>query len=297
MDVRRRHLIACATQALLPGIALAKAPAAIQPMSHLQQTFSLARHDGYTAWRVTIRQPAGPAPAQGWPVAYMLDGNAVLQALPSHAPLAQGLLLVAVGYDTNDRFDTASRAWDYTPLPPGAHGSAPDPRSAARLNGGADLFLAFLLRLHGELAAHWHIDPRRRTLYGHSYGGLFVLHALLTQPGAYDRYVAASPSLWWHAPFMAQRITGAPQRPASMPRGALLVLAGGAERVRQERCQDCASGAPTPGQAERFVQDISARPDLHARFRMLPGLSHGETLNASLPWALRMASAASACLD
>lgn len=306
MDVGRRSLLACAAQALLPGLALAgparrgqvcgdRLPDMPGPTQSLRQTFLHRRMDGHTDWRITIRQPAGQPPAGGWPVIYLLDGNAVLQALSEHERLAQGLLLVAVGYDTSERFDTASRAWDYTPLPPGARGSAPDPRASTRLNGGADAFLAFLRQLHDEIGTQWPIDPRRRTLYGHSYGGLFVLHALLTQPQAFDRYVAASPSLWWHAPLMTQRIASAPQRVPALPRAELLVLAGGAERVRQQRCTSCATGTPTPGQAEGFVRDISARPDLHAAFRLLPGLSHGETLNASLPFALRLAAAAGNC--
>jgi uncharacterized protein len=34
-------------------------------------------------------------------------------------------------------------------------------------------------------------------LFGHSFGGLFVVHVLLTQPQAFAEYIAASPSIWW----------------------------------------------------------------------------------------------------
>lgn len=38
----------------------------------------------------------------------------------------------------------------------------------------------------------------REALYGHSYGGLFALHALFTRPDSFDCYMASSPSIWWN---------------------------------------------------------------------------------------------------
>ncbi|KAL4969815.1 alpha/beta hydrolase [Aspergillus stella-maris] len=42
----------------------------------------------------------------------------------------------------------------------------------------------------------------RRALFGHSYGGLFVLHTLFTRPAAFNVYLAASPSIWWNERFI-----------------------------------------------------------------------------------------------
>ena len=39
------------------------------------------------------------------------------------------------------------------------------------------------------------VDPSRRTLWGHSFGGLFTLYALLARPGSFARYAAISPSI------------------------------------------------------------------------------------------------------
>ena len=36
------------------------------------------------------------------------------------------------------------------------------------------------------------------TLAGHSFGGLFTLYTLFTATDTFDRYVAMSPSLWYH---------------------------------------------------------------------------------------------------
>lgn len=38
----------------------------------------------------------------------------------------------------------------------------------------------------------------RDALYGHSFGGLFVLYALVTRPDLFDTYLCASPALFWN---------------------------------------------------------------------------------------------------
>lgn len=40
-------------------------------------------------------------------------------------------------------------------------------------------------------------ETARRVLAGHSYAGLFTLHALLERPDAWDDFIAIDPSLWW----------------------------------------------------------------------------------------------------
>ena len=63
--------------------------------------------------------------------------------------------------------------------------------------GGADNFLRFL---KNELIPF--IDEEYRTapyriLVGHSFGGLFAVHALLQDPDLFQAHIAISPSLWW----------------------------------------------------------------------------------------------------
>ncbi|BBP93511.1 hypothetical protein BsIDN1_71290 [Bacillus safensis] len=42
------------------------------------------------------------------------------------------------------------------------------------------------------------INQSRQTLFGHSLGGLFVLHTLFEHPDAYQTYIAGSPSIHWN---------------------------------------------------------------------------------------------------
>ncbi len=37
-----------------------------------------------------------------------------------------------------------------------------------------------------------------RILVGHSFGGLFAFHALVSRPDLFDAYIAVDPSLWWN---------------------------------------------------------------------------------------------------
>ncbi|WP_440132982.1 alpha/beta hydrolase-fold protein [Chitinophaga sancti] len=64
-------------------------------------------------------------------------------------------------------------------------------------SGGGTKFLHFL---RDELIPHINKNyPSNgdNTLWGHSLGGLFVINALLQEPGTFKSYVAVDPSLWW----------------------------------------------------------------------------------------------------
>ena len=92
--------------------------------------------DGARHYRVWTAVPNKAPPAAGYPVLYMLDGNAVMDKL-SDAFLQQlsagsPPVIVAIGYQTALPFDTAARAWDYTPplktFTPRTGKPAPPPR-------------------------------------------------------------------------------------------------------------------------------------------------------------------------
>src|SRR5690349_20360237 len=63
---------------------------------------------------------------------------------------------------------------------------------------GADRFLAFICHeLRPWTADRFGADTGDSTLYGASFGGLFVTHALFSDPSAFRRYGIGSPSYWW----------------------------------------------------------------------------------------------------
>jgi predicted alpha/beta superfamily hydrolase len=236
--------------------------------------------DGQRHYRLWIGQPNRPAPAAGYPVLWMLDGNAALGALGSEqlGKLAAGQapLLVAVGYQTDQRIERAGRTYDYTPALPG-QAEQRDPLTG-QPSGGVEAFFDLLSqRMRPMVAAVAPIDLQRQTLWGHSYGGLAVLHALFTRPAEFTDYAAASPSLWWHDGAIVREAQGLQQRlGGSRPR---LVLMRGADESSNPR-------AAVKGDAERpareLVADLAKVPGLQVRFERFDGLGHGPMLPASL---------------
>ena len=144
----------------------------------------------------TIRVHLPPGYAEGknaYPVLYLTDAETSFlhTATTSDYLAQQGKIppLIVVGVENTDR------TRDLTPAPePRRDGirAAPAPGT-----GGADLFLAFFRdELIPRIERNYRVVPYR-VLAGHSFGGLFALHALLTQPGLFQGFLAVSPSFPW----------------------------------------------------------------------------------------------------
>ena len=189
----------CASGGPAAPAQLLQAPAATLPGTHQQDLRDPA--SGHT-WRIWVQRPAGPAPATGHPVLYVLDGNACFALAAQLARNSAGrpadmrgnqssAVVVGIGHPGDAPYDQPARQRDYTPPPPGG--------SATAQAGGADLLLGFIAReLQPRIAAAFPVDAQRQTITGHSFGGLFVLHALFTRPAQFTRYAATSPSVWWN---------------------------------------------------------------------------------------------------
>ncbi|OZI74881.1 alpha/beta hydrolase [Bordetella genomosp. 12] len=242
----------------------------------LVQQQVMPRPDGLTTARIYLWVPPGPAPADGWPVIYMLDGTAVFQALTRAEGLDPKAVVVGIGYDTPGRVNGDARGWDYTPRLPGAGpDGTPDPRGPNRRNGGAAAWLDFIeTQVKPWVQSQAPIDTRRQTLYGHSYGGLFVLETMLTHPQSFQRYVAASPSLWWNAPYMQDRLA-AWQPPGKVD---LRLMVGGEEKL---------AGRATKGDSRDIAQLLKGKPGLTVSWGEFPGLGHGPMLPASAIAAIK----------
>ena len=233
--------------------------------------------DGQRHYQLWIGRPNAAPPKNGFPVLWMLDGNAAIGALDADLlrDLARGKapLLVAIGYQTPLRIERTARIYDYTPNRPGLTVQT-DPLSGLP-SGGADVFLDLLReRMRPAVAAKAPINLQEQTLWGHSYGGLLVLHTLLTRPGEFARYAAASPSLWWAdihpgADFK-QRMNG--------HKADLLLMRGTAEPANPR--------GPSDGEPDRLIRQLAGElsdiPGLAVDYQTFDGMSHGETLPASL---------------
>ncbi|MGP9637774.1 alpha/beta hydrolase [Psychrobacter sp. AOP3-A1-26] len=141
-------------------------------------------------------------------VLYMLDGNAAIDDLDKDILLSlahsstQGTapVLVFIGYQSPYRFDVDARAYDYTPplLANTTDNNAFTEEGRERLNGGAEQFYELIEKeikpwVYEQLGE----KSKQEAIWGHSYGGLFVLYNLFKHPEAYQQYFSADPSLWW----------------------------------------------------------------------------------------------------
>jgi len=253
-----------------------------------QSTELQARHSGHR-YRLFVSVPGTPPPAQGFPVLYVLDGNA---SFPVAAWVARSLerrrqvtgqtppLVVGVGYPGSADFDFAARKRDYTIAAPGLPGDGA--ASSEGEQGGADAFLDVLEHEVKPLVAQRHpVDPERQALFGHSFGGLLVLHALFTRPSSFSTFVASSPSIWWQGRQVLQEV---PERVADCRgcRPRVQISVGALEdrtppgRHSPEVLALLAS-RPMVSEARRLAQDLQSRPDWGQRvvYHELAGEDHG----------------------
>ncbi|AJE48695.1 alpha/beta hydrolase [Celeribacter indicus] len=161
--------------------------------------------------RVFLWLPPGPEPESGWPALWLLDGNAVIgtavdamraQAFwPTGTNLGWGAL-VAVGYPTEDAYDSFRRSRDLGPPPGRSYPPFREGGPEVRTGGGADMARFLIEDARSFLGAHVRLDPARQSLFGHSFGGLFALWLMFTKPAAFRNVIAASPAITWEDSFL-----------------------------------------------------------------------------------------------
>jgi uncharacterized protein len=143
---------------------------------------------------ILVRTPAGYENNKvSYPVLYMTDGDAhmghtasTVEFLTQNGRISD---LIVVGVTNTDR------TRDLTP----AKSSARNPAGELQFptSGGADNFLKFFeTELIPEIEKTYRVQPYR-ILAGHSLGGLFTIHAMISKPGLFNSFVAVSPSLQW----------------------------------------------------------------------------------------------------
>lgn len=104
------------------------------------------------------------------------------------------------------------------------HDLTPTVSSEQQRSGGAADFLGFLkTELLPYVDAHYPTN-RVHLIHGHSYGGLFLVYALLHEPSLFDGYIVLDPALRWddHALDAALR----EQLPSTPTKGKTIFIAG-----------------------------------------------------------------------
>jgi len=152
---------------------------------------------------VLVRTPIGyDQSSQRYPVLYMTDGNAQLDHTASTSEfLARSgrmpqLIIVAI---TN-----TDRTRDLTPTNATLRNSGGQEIKFPTA-GGADRFLKFIeTELIPKIESSYRVQPYR-IFAGHSFGGLFAIHAFLSHPELFNSYIAVSPSMDWDNHLLSRR--------------------------------------------------------------------------------------------
>jgi len=249
--------------------------------------------------------PGRPLPEQV-PVLYVLDGDLFFGMVTELTRLQAMLFgelppirVMGIGYGTNDpRVQGETRNRDFTP--------STDARFEAmgrQMNldwqpvlpegqrmGGAGRFLDFIEHeLQPFVEERWPRGEEPTTLFGSSMGGLLATWALLRRTSLFDRYVIASPALWWHDELVFETEERMAAEVADLPARVFFGV-GGLEE-----------GVGIPGldtwkmitNPRRLAQQLGARayPSLALELQVLDGESHTSVVPVVLTRGLRFVSA------
>jgi predicted alpha/beta superfamily hydrolase len=127
-----------------------------------------------------------------YPALYILDGQWDFKLMDSvlgglvYDKFAPEMILIGITYSGENPDYDGLRSMDYTPTAtPQVKGSGNGPN-----------FLKFLkTELIPFIETNYRADPSRRVLQGASYGGLFTLYAMFTEPGFFSSYLVDSPAV------------------------------------------------------------------------------------------------------
>lgn len=271
--------------------------------------FDLAPAAGAEPYRIFLSIPTQAPPAKGWPLLVLTDGNATfpfaVASLATQADYPSGTnvgwgVIVAIGYPTDAPYDAFRRSWDLGPppvktYPPFFEGGPPV------VIGGTDAFLDFIqdevLPRIGQMTV---LDASRRTLFGHSFGGLFTLYALFERPGLFANWVAASPSIYWEDSEILR--DEARRRDASGHPTFLHLSAGEYEGDALAPFQSGDPDAATRLETQKLERTVAlaremaqrldgAADGVRAEFELFPGETHMSVLAAAVNRAVGIAFA------
>jgi predicted alpha/beta superfamily hydrolase len=146
--------------------------------------------------------------------------------------------------------------------------------------GQAMTYLAFIRdQVMPRLEADFRVGER--WLVGHSFSALFGLQTLFSEPNLFDKYLLASPSIWWHdrvmldieADYVADHDDLAAQ---------VFLTAGEEEDALDDEFNMC-------GNVIEMATRLSERgyPSLQLSHALLPTESHSSTIGAAISRGLR----------
>lgn len=264
-------------------------------------------------FHVFVSAPEGKPPPGGFPVFYVTDANgtfdtaaqaAFVQSFYPEVTHVDRAIVVGIGYDTDIPFPP-ERAYDLSPPDPNPPADTAMMRNEAIAGtGGADHLLDFIDQMvKPAIAAKWPVDHRRQILFGHSRGGLFVLHALFTRPDDFQYFIVASPAIWWHNRFVLSEGQRFMEHFAASPSPIHVLLTTGGKELTPAFATGTGRGAdgqPVRATNTAMVENASALADtlgrlsskgLDVHYQSFPGFDHITVLPVAISAAVTFALA------
>lgn len=194
--------------------------------------------------------------------------NGAKQNAKAVPKLSKTVLIVGIGYDSPLAYDTKRRTRDLTPAASGEEYAN---------GGGATEFYDFVKdELFPLVEKKYSTAKSDKIYFGHSFGGLFGIYALLRDDGIFDEFFIASPSLWWGESQLI-RDTLDEGKLRSNLKAKFIILVAGSREMRKGKTDKAGIL-----KAADLAEILKAR-GLSCEFKLYEGASHGEVI----PLALR----------
>lgn len=222
-------------------------------------------------------------PERRFPLVVCLDGlwtfgvvRDAFRLLPLSRELPEAVVVGVSHVHPDLKGVTQMRAIDFTPTNAVAP-SLTGVRTPAEQVGQAARFRRFLLDVLVPTVTARYRTSDDRTLVGHSFSGLFGVDTLLHEPEAFNRWVLASPSVWWDDQVMFAR--EAEHAASGRPVWGRLFLSNGELEA-----------ASSLGSHEPFYRQLASRghPDLRIHWHQFPGETHQTVIPSALVRGLRL---------
>lgn len=269
MDSRQWRQTSLLTILLLTAVKVAAQPVTL-PRTEMRDIHSKTNDVAYTLY-VSLPPEYKQSETRRYPVVYLLDAGysfAIAHNVVEHLVERRHLdplILVAIAYQRPPQY-RLDRTRDYTPTRTLKGGYGPEYQ---RHSGGGPKFLRFITEeLIPFVEANYRTSPRR-TLVGHSYGGLFGSWVMLSSPGIFDHYILVSPSLWYDDRMMLGL-------EAAEPIGGKVYLAVGASEA-----------AEMPRDLQTFAGRLKKHPGLRVRQEVLEGETHNSVFPSAMSRGIR----------
>lgn len=128
-----------------------------------------------------------------FPVVYCLDAQwdfALVESIfgqQYYDGFLPSLVVVGITWGGEHPNYDSLRAVDFTP----------GPKNSVQYGNAANFLKAIKEEIIPFIQSNYRVKKDNRTLIGSSFGGLFTLYAMFTEPGLFNKYIPTSPALTW----------------------------------------------------------------------------------------------------